>query len=103
MPKCSVCKAMPTAPRALRRRLYNGARSSGFVLTGGQRLIFPPLPQSGVSAPQKRNVEDSVSSYFSSLPDRERDSQRDRDDQEYASLSTQSPRVIEEVTTPISK
>ena len=65
-------------------------------------MIFPPLPQSGVSA-QKRNVEDSVSSYFSSLPDRERDSLRDKDDQGYAYLSAQSSRVIEEASTPITK
>ena len=49
MPKCSLCKAMSTAGRALRRRHYNEARSSGYVLRDGQRFIFRPLPQSGVS------------------------------------------------------
>ena len=103
MPKCSVCKAMPTAPRALRHRLYNEARSSGHLLRGNIRMIFPLIHPSGATVPQKRSVEDNVTSYFSSLPDRERDSLQDKDDHEYASLSMLSPQIIEEQCIPISK
>ena len=105
MPKCSVCKAMPTAPRSLRHRLHNEARSSCHLnlMRGNIRVIFPPNPPSGASAPQKISVEDTVSSYFSSLPDRERDSFWDKDNQEYASLSMQSPRVIVEEFTPLQR
>ena len=103
MTKCSICKSMSTAVKALRRRLYNEAKSSGYVLRDGQKLIFPPLPQSGVQTSQVRSVEDSVSSYFSGLPDRERDDMRDKDDREFSSLSAQERPVEQGASTPISQ
>ena len=82
-----VCQAMSTPAKALRRRAYNDAVNSGFLMVGARRHIFPPLPSTGVAVPTQVHpgevldrTERHVGSYFHALQDREDDDMTEQDD-----------------------
>ena len=52
MSKCSICKTLNVSAKTLRRRAYNDAKCSGYVLREGVRLTFPPISSPSVSVPQ---------------------------------------------------
>ena len=97
MSLCPVCKSMNTPAKALRRRAYNDASKSGFIMLGAIRHIFPPLPQEGAAVPIQSHpgelldqVDRHVGSYFHSLPDRTQDNMLRKDDEESHELAEES-------------